>query len=92
MSMKKSAKKMARDLGLDDFDARYMELKATLYKRAADAIHNSSLSHEKIAKQVGTSRTRITRIANLGESSLSLEMLSRVIFLLEEKMPLRVAV
>jgi len=83
--------KLASDLGLNEFDTALMEMKSRLYKSAAKAIKKSSRSHEQIAKLVGTSRTRITRIANMGESSLSIEMLSKVIFSLNEKMPIKLA-
>lgn len=91
MKVKQATKKLAKDLDLDDFDAKFIELKAELYQKASEAILESEQSHDEIAKLLGTSRTRITRIANMGEESLSLEMLSRVIYLLKEKMPIKVA-
>lgn len=91
MRMTKMAKALAADLNLSEADALVMELKAQLYRQAAKCILKSKLTHEEIAKRVGTSRARITRIANLGENSLSLELLLRVITTLDRRMPVKVA-
>lgn len=91
MKMSKHAKALADDLNLNDAEAAVMELKANLYRRAAKSITKSKLTHEEIAKKVGTSRARITRIANLGENSLSVELLLKLIVSLDHKMPLKVA-
>lgn len=91
MRLSKQAKTLAEDLGLNNADAIVMELKAKLYEQASKSIKKSKLSHEAIAKKIGTSRSRITRIANLGENSLSIELLVKIIAVLENKIPLKVA-
>lgn len=91
MKMNKHAKALADDLNLNEAEAAVMELKAKLYQQAAKSISKSKLTHEEIAKKVGTSRARITRIANLGENSLSVELLLKLIVALDHKMPLKVA-
>lgn len=91
MKMSKSAKALAADLGLNDAEAAIMEMKAQLYQQASESILKSKLTHEKIAKKIGTSRARITRIANLGENSLSIELLVKIIVTLNNRMPLKVA-
>jgi predicted XRE-type DNA-binding protein len=91
MKMNKHAKALADDLNLNEAEAVVMELKAKLYQQAAKSISKSKLTHEEIAKKVGTSRARITRIANLGENSLSVELLLKLIVALDHKMPLKVA-
>lgn len=91
MKMNKHAKALADDLNLNDAEAAVMELKSKLYQQAAKSISKSKLTHEEIAKKVGTSRARITRIANLGENSLSVELLLKLIVSLENRMPLKVA-
>ncbi len=91
MKLSKQAKALAEDLGLNELDAAVMELKAKLYKQASASIQKSKLTHEAIAKKVGTSRARITRISNLGENSLSMELLIKIIIALENKIPLKVA-
>ena len=85
MKISKQTKKMAEDLGLSDAEAVVMELKSKLYEQAAEAIKNSSLSHQDIAEKIGTSRARITRIGNMGENSLSIELLVKIIVALEHK-------
>lgn len=91
MKLSKNTKELANDLGLNDAEAAVMELKAQLYQQAAKSILKSKLTHEDIAKKIGTSRARITRIANLGENSLSMELLVKIIVALSHKMPLKVA-
>lgn len=91
MKMSKHAKSLASDLNLNEAEAAVMELKAKLYQKAAKSISKSKLTHEEIAKKVGTSRARITRIANLGENSLSVELLLKLIVSLDHRMPLKVA-
>lgn len=91
MKMNKHAKALADDLNLNEAEAAVMELKAKLYKQAAKSISKSKLTHEEIAKKIGTSRARITRIANLGENSLSVELLLKLIVSLDHRMPLKVA-
>lgn len=91
MKLSKQAKTLAEDLGLNELDAAVMELKAKLYQQASSSIQKSKLTHEAIAKKVGTSRARITRISNLGENSLSMELLIKIIVALENKIPLKVA-
>ena len=91
MKLSKQAKALAEDLGLNELDAAVMELKAKLYQQASASIQKSKLTHEAIAKKVGTSRARITRISNLGENSLSMELLIKIIVALENKIPLKVA-
>ncbi len=89
MRISKQAKQMAEDLGLSEADAVVMELKSRLYSYAAQAIKKSKFSHEEIAEKVGTSRARITRISNMGENSISIELLVKVIVTLENKVPFR---
>jgi predicted XRE-type DNA-binding protein len=91
MKMNKHAKALADDLNLNDAEAAVMELKARLYRQASKSILKSKLTHEDIAKKIGTSRARITRIANLGENSLSIELLVKIIVALDHKMPLKAA-
>jgi predicted XRE-type DNA-binding protein len=91
MKLNKQARALAADLNLNEAEAVVMELKSQLYQQAAKSIAKSKLTHEDIAKKIGTSRARITRIANLGENSLSMELLVKIIVTLEHKIPLKVA-
>ena len=82
---------MADDLGLDKADALIMDIKSKLYKQAASAINKSKDTHAKIAEKIGTSRARITRISNMGENSISIDLLIKIIFTLENKIPFHIA-
>ncbi len=64
-------------------------LNPSFYDQAAEAIKKSKLSHEEIAGKVGTSRARITRISNMGENSISIELLVKVIVTIEQKLPFK---
>lgn len=91
MKLSKQTKELAADLNLNHIEAAVMELKAQLYQQASKSILKSKLTHEEIANKIGTSRARITRIANLGENSLSIELLVKIIVALEHKVFLKVA-
>lgn len=85
MKISKEAAKMAKDLNLSDVDAYIIELKTKLYVRSSKLIKESKLNHLEIAKLIGTSRSRINRIANMGENSVSLEILLKLIAVLQKK-------
>jgi predicted XRE-type DNA-binding protein len=91
MRVSKEAKKLAEDLGLSEIDAYIMELKAQLYSRSSRLIKSSALTHEQIAKRIGTSRSRINRIANLAENNISIEILIKLIAVLDGKAAIRLA-
>jgi predicted XRE-type DNA-binding protein len=85
MKISKAARQLAKDLGLSEVDAYMMELKAKLYMKSSDLIKGSELNHAEIAKMIGTSRSRINRIANSGENNVSFEILIKLISVLEGK-------
>ena len=85
MKISKEAKQLAEDLGLSDVDAYLMELKSKLYSRSSDLIKSSKFTHLQIAKLLGTSRSRINRIANLSENNISIELLIKLISVLEDR-------
>jgi predicted XRE-type DNA-binding protein len=90
MKISKQAKQMAEDLGLSEIDAYILELKAKLYSKCAKLIKNSNLTHESIAKAVGTSRARISRLGNMGENSVSIELLIKISTVLDDKAVIKV--
>jgi|SaaInlStandDraft_5_1057022.scaffolds.fasta_scaffold124833_2 predicted XRE-type DNA-binding protein len=90
MKLNKHVKKLAKDLDLSDVDAYLMSLKSELYEKSADLITNSDLTHEEIAKSIGTSRARISRLGKMGENSISMELLIKVIATLEDKAPIKI--
>lgn len=91
MKINKETKKLAEDLGLSEVDAFIMELKSKLYIKCSKLIKSSKLSHEQIAKHIGTSRSRVNRISNMGENSVSIEILLKLIAVLEGKAAIKVA-
>lgn len=91
LKLTKKAKKTADDLGLSPVDAYMIELKSKLYVKSANLIKDSKLTHSEIAIQIGTSRSRISRIANHGENSLSIELLIKIIATLEGTQAIRLA-
>jgi predicted XRE-type DNA-binding protein len=91
MKLSKEAKRMAEDLGLSEVDAYIMELKARLYTKSSELIKSSKLTHEEIAQLIGTSRSRINRIANKGENNVSIELLLKLIAVLEGTTAIKVA-
>ena len=91
MKLSKEAKQMAEDLGLSEVDAYIMELKAKLYSKSSKLIKSSRLTHEQIAKLIGTSRSRISRIASMGENNVSIELLLKLIAVLEGKSAIKIA-
>lgn len=91
MKISKEAKRLAQDLGLSDVDAYIMELKSKLYTRSSELIKASKLTHEQIAIQIGTSRSRINRIANKSENNISIEILLKIIGVLDGTSAIKLA-
>ncbi len=92
MKISKKARQLAEDLGLNEAQAQMMVFKADLYKKCSKTIQSSDLTHKEIAIAVGTSPARITRLANNGENSVSIEMLIKIIYVINEKMPVKIAI
>ncbi len=90
MKVSKSVRDLAKDLELNIVDAYIMSLKSELYIRCSKEIKKSELTHEEISKRTGTSRARISRLANMGENSVSLEILIKIIATLESKSPIQI--
>ena len=89
MKLNKQTKRMAKDLGLSEAEAVVMQMKSHLYELASESINNSDLTHEEIAKKVGTSRARISRISKMGENSISIELLVKIIVAVDQKIPFK---
>lgn len=85
MKTSKAAKQLALDLGLEEVDVYIMELKSKLYSKSANLINESKLTHGKIAQLIGTSRSRVNRIAHHAEGNISIELLIKLITVLEGK-------
>ena len=56
-----------------------MEFRTNLGILVARAIKSCGFTHEEIAKRAGTSRTRVTGVANQGLSGVSSDLMIRVL-------------
>jgi predicted XRE-type DNA-binding protein len=66
-------------LGLSVSDTAEMEFRSDLTVALAKIIQSGRLTHADIAKQAGTSRTRVTAIANGNTQGVSTDVLIRVL-------------
>lgn len=78
-SVARNADELGDILGLSGQETAVMEFRTNLGILVARAIKASGLTHEVIAKRAGTSRTRVTGIANQGLSGVSSDLMIRVL-------------
>jgi len=74
-----SAEDLGRALGLSRAEAGEMEFRSELTCALAKIIQNGKLTHAEIARRAGTSRTRVTAIANANTKGVSTDLLLRVL-------------
>jgi predicted XRE-type DNA-binding protein len=70
---------LGRVLGLSAADTAQMEFRSDLTVALAKIIQAGHLTHAEIAKHAGTSRTRVTAIANGNTHGVSTDVLIRVL-------------
>jgi predicted XRE-type DNA-binding protein len=70
---------LGRVLGLSAANTAQMEFRSELTVALAKIIQAGRLTHAKIAKHAGTSRTRVTAIANGNTHGVSTDVLIRVL-------------
>ena len=87
MKISQHAKKMAKDLELSDADAAIMELKSLLYERRPFNIRENPTRPSPLNS--GLHGHGLPRISNRGENSISIDLLLRIIVVLEKKIPFR---
>ena len=75
----RTAEDLGRALGLSVADTAEMEFRSELTVALAKIIQSGSLTHAKIAKCAGTSRTRVTAIANGNTHGVSTDVLIRIL-------------
>ena len=75
----KTAGELGRALGLSAAQTAEMEFRSELACALTKIIRNGSLTHAEIAKRAGTSRTRVTAIANGNTQGISTDLLIRVL-------------
>jgi len=75
----RTADELGRALGLSQADTAEMEFRSELTVALAKIIQAGRLTHAEIAKRAGTSRTRVTGIANGNTHGVSTDVLIRVL-------------
>lgn len=86
----RTAKDLGRALGLSMADAAEMDFRSDLTVSLAKIIQSGRLTHADIAKRAGTSRTRVTAIANGNTQGVSTDVLIRVLAATGHRAELRV--
>lgn len=77
--MTRTARELGAALGLSAADTAEMEFRSELTVALAKIIQSGNLIHAEIAKRSGTSRTRVTAIANGNTHGVSTDVLIRVL-------------
>ena len=85
-----SAEELGNALGLSAAETGEMEFRSDLTCALARIIRNGKMTHAEIAKNAGTSRTRVTAIANGNTKGISTDLLIRVLSATGHKAELRV--
>jgi predicted XRE-type DNA-binding protein len=74
-----TAEALGRALALSPVDTAEMEFRSELTVSLAKIIQSGRLTHTDIAKRAGTSRSRVTAIANGNTHGVSTDVLIRVL-------------
>src|SRR5260370_1319530 len=74
-----TAEELGEVLGLSVADTAEMEFRSDLTVALAKIIQSGRLTHAEIAKRAGTSRTRVTAVANGNTQGVSTDVLIRVL-------------
>ena len=85
-----TAEELGKALGLSKAETGKMEFRSDLTCALAQIIRNGKMTHTEIAKKAGTSRTRVTSIANGNTKGISTDLLIRVLSATGHKAELRV--
>jgi predicted XRE-type DNA-binding protein len=85
-----TAEDLGKALGLSAAETGEMEFRSELTCELIRIIHGGALTHADIAKRAGTSRTRVTAIANGNTRGISTDLLIRVLSATGYKVELRV--
>ena len=74
-----TADELGEALGMSKADTAEMEFRSELTLALSKIIQSGILTHAEIAKRAGTSRTRVTAIANGNTRGVSTDVLIRVL-------------
>ncbi len=86
----RTAKDLGRALGLSAADTVEMKFRSKFTVSLVKIIQSGRLTHAEIAKRAGTSRTRVTAIANGNTRGVSTDVLIRVLAATGYRVELRV--
>lgn len=86
----KTASDLGKALGLTPADAGEIDFRSELTVELAKIIRGGELTHEQIAQEAGTSRTRVTAIANGNTQGISTDLLIRVLSATGHRVELRI--
>lgn len=86
----KTAKELGQALGLSVAETAEMEFRSELTCTLTRIIREGNLTHADIAKRAGTSRTRVTAVANGNTQGMSTDLLIRVLSATGHRAELRV--
>lgn len=86
----RTAEELGDALGLSPADTAEMEFRSALSTALARAIESGGLTHAEIAKRSGTSRTRVTAIANGSTRGISTDVMIRVLHAVGFRAKLRI--
>jgi len=75
----RDARQLAAALGLTPAAAVEMEVRSALNDKIVDVVRRLGLTHARVAKLCGTSRTRITAILNRNTQDVSADLLLRIL-------------
>ena len=75
----RTAQQLGKALGLSAAETAEMEFRSELTVSLAAIIQSGRLTHAEIATHAGTSRTRVTAIANGSTRGISTDVLIRVL-------------
>ncbi len=86
----RTAENLGRALGLSAADTAEMEFRSELTVALEKIIQAGQPTHAEIAKAAGTSRTRVTAIANGNTHGVSTDVLIRVLAATDHRAEVRV--
>lgn len=75
----RTAGELAHALGLSPLDGAEFEVRAALNEQIIRIARRSRLTHARIARAAGTSRTRVTAILNRNTHGVSTDLLLRLL-------------
>jgi len=75
----RSARELARALGLSASDGAEIALRSSLNSKIIGVVQKKGLTHAQVARLAGTSRTRVTAIMNRNTQHISTDLMLRVL-------------